>query len=165
MAREESGAAGTPAPPMSLNTIINAGLTRPSRPVYALVLMGGGARTAYQVGVLKALGGMLKLRGGHMPAFPFQVLIGTSAGALNVAYLASTAMLGLDAFGQLGKFWERLRSADVYELQLSRWVRFSRLVAATAPGAPCASVEASSRARAISVSSSSESTAARCHRR
>jgi NTE family protein len=115
---------------MSLTTIINAGLTRPSQPVHALVLMGGGARTAYQVGVLQALGAMLRLRGGHAPAFPFQVMVGTSAGALNVAYLASTAMLGLDAFGQLGKFWGRLRSADVYELRVSRWVRFSRLVAA-----------------------------------
>jgi NTE family protein len=116
---------------MSLSTIIHAGLTRPSRPVHALVLMGGGARTAYQVGVLNALGAMLQLRGGHAPAFPFQVLVGTSAGALNVAYLAATACLGLDAFGQLGKFWGRLRSANVYELQVSRWARFSRLVAAT----------------------------------
>jgi len=116
---------------MNLSTIINTGLIRPSRPVHALVLMGGGARTAYQVGVLQALGAMLKLRDGHMQAFPFQVLVGTSAGALNVAYLASTAILGLEAFGQLGKFWTRLRSADVYELQVSRWVRFSRLVAAT----------------------------------
>ena len=115
---------------MSLSTIIHAGLTRPSRPVHALVLMGGGARTAYQVGVLQALGAMLRLRGEPAPAFPFQVLVGTSAGALNVAYLAATAVLGLDAFGQLGKFWGRLRSANVYELQVSRWVRFSRLVAA-----------------------------------
>jgi len=115
---------------MSLSTIIHAGLTRPRRPVHALVLMGGGARTAYQAGVLQALGAMLRLRGEHAPAFPFQVLVGTSAGALNVAYLAATAVLGLDAFGQLGKFWGRLRSAHVYELQVSRWVRFSRLVAA-----------------------------------
>jgi NTE family protein len=115
---------------MSLSTIIHAGLTRPSRPVHALVLMGGGARTAYQVGVLRALGAMLKLRGGHVPAFPFQVLVGTSAGALNVAYLAAAATAGLQAFGDLGEFWGRLRSADVYELQVSRWARFSRLVAA-----------------------------------
>jgi NTE family protein len=115
---------------MSLSTIIHAGLTRPSRPVHALVLMGGGARTAYQVGVLQALGAMLKLRGDHAPAFPFQVLVGTSAGALNVAYLAGTATSGLQAFARLGQFWGRLRSADVYELQVSRWVRFSRLVAA-----------------------------------
>jgi NTE family protein len=116
---------------MSLSTIIYAGLTRPSRPTSALVLMGGGARTAYQVGVLQAVGAMLKLRHDTATAaFPFQVLVGTSAGALNVAYLASTAVLGLQAFSQLGQFWGRLRSEDVYELDVSPWVRFNRLVAA-----------------------------------
>ena len=44
---------------MSLSTIIDAGMTRPSRPIRALVLMGGGARTAYQVGVLQAMASML----------------------------------------------------------------------------------------------------------
>ncbi|MEO7392742.1 MAG: patatin-like phospholipase family protein [Ramlibacter sp.] len=115
---------------MSLSTIIHAGLTRPGRPVHALVLMGGGARTAYQVGVLQALGSILKLRSESDNRFPFQVLVGTSAGALNAAYLAGTAVLGLQAFVQLGQFWSRLRSTDVYELDVSPWVRFNRLVAA-----------------------------------
>jgi NTE family protein len=115
---------------MSLSTIIHAGLTRPSRQVHALVLMGGGARTAYQVGVLKATAAMLELQGERVAGFPFQVLVGTSAGALNVAYLAGAATRGLQAFVQLGEFWGRLRSADVYELDVSRWVRFNRLVAA-----------------------------------
>lgn len=115
---------------MSLSTIIHAGLTRPSRPLYALVLMGGGARTAYQVGVLKAIAAMLELQGERVSQFPFQVLVGTSAGALNVAYLAGAATRGLQAFVELGQFWSRLRSSDVYELDVSHWVRFSRLVAA-----------------------------------
>jgi NTE family protein len=115
---------------LSLNTIIHAGLTRPSRMLHGLVLMGGGARTAYQVGVLHALGSMLSLRAGRATAFPFQVLVGTSAGALNVAYLAAAATSGMSAFSQLAQFWGRLRSSDVYELDVSRWVRFSRVVAA-----------------------------------
>jgi NTE family protein len=115
---------------MSLSTIINAGLTRPSRPIHALVLMGGGARTAYQVGVLQAMAAMLELQGERVTGFPFQVLVGTSAGALNVAYLAGAATHGLQSFGELRRFWSRLRSVDVYELNVSRWVRFSRLVAA-----------------------------------
>ena len=115
---------------MSLSTVINAGLTVPKRPVRALVLMGGGARTAYQVGVLTAIGAMLRLQPGHAGSFPFRVLVGTSAGALNVAYLASTASAGLSAFDQLADFWGRLRSADVYSLDVSPWVRFSRLLAA-----------------------------------
>lgn len=115
---------------MSLSTIIHAGLTRPSRPIHALVLMGGGARTAYQVGVLQAVASMLKMQAPQSSAFPFQVLVGTSAGALNAAYLASAATRGLQAFDQLGQFWTRLRSSDVYELDVPRWARISRLATA-----------------------------------
>lgn len=116
---------------MSLGTIFDALADAPRQPVRALVLMGGGARTAYQVGVLQALAAMLRLQHHGDQAFPFQVLVGTSAGALNAAYLASAAAAGLDAFDQLAAFWARLRSADVYRLQVSPWVRFSRLLTAT----------------------------------
>lgn len=47
---------------MSLATIVHAGLTRPDRQLKSLVLMGGGARTAYQVSVLQALAAMLRLQ-------------------------------------------------------------------------------------------------------
>jgi NTE family protein len=114
---------------MSLSTI-HEGLIRPRPPVHALVLMGGGARTAYQVGVLKAVAAMLELQGEHGADFPFRILVGTSAGALNVAYLAGAATRGLHAFEQLRQFWSRLRSSDVYDLDVSHWVRFNRLVAA-----------------------------------
>ena len=119
---------------MTLDTIIHAGLTRPKQPVTALVLMGGGARTAYQVGVLQAVASMLKLQSGGSARFPFQVMVGTSAGALNAAYLAGCAMSGLDAFDQLAQFWGRLRSHHVYELNVAPWItwagRASRLFAA-----------------------------------
>jgi len=115
---------------MSLGTVIHAGLVRPSRLVTALVLMGGGARTAYQVGVLKAIAAMLRLQPERPDKFPFQVLVGTSAGALNVAYLASAAQGGLGAFDGLGRFWTGLHCDDVYELEAPMWVRFSRLLAA-----------------------------------
>jgi len=115
---------------MSLGTVIHAGLVRPSRLVTALVLMGGGARTAYQVGVLKAIAAMLRLQPERPDKFPFQVLVGTSAGALNVAYLASAAQSGLGAFDGLGRFWTGLHCDDVYELEAPMWVRFSRLLAA-----------------------------------
>ncbi|MFC5496405.1 patatin-like phospholipase family protein [Caenimonas terrae] len=115
---------------MSLSTVINAGLVVPTRPVRALVLMGGGARTAYQVGALKAIGAMLRLQPRAGRDFPFEVLVGTSAGALNAAYLAGTAATGLSAFDQLADFWSQLRSRDVYALEVTPWVRFSRLLAA-----------------------------------
>jgi NTE family protein len=115
---------------MSLDTIIHAGLRERGRPTIGLVLMGGGARTAYQVGVLRAIGAMLEARSDGPRNFPFQVLVGTSAGAINAAFLASRAMQGLHAFGQLAEFWCRLRSADVYDLNVPPWVRFSRIAVA-----------------------------------
>jgi NTE family protein len=115
---------------MSLDTIISAGLGHFSRPTTALVLMGGGARTAYQVGVLRALASMLKLRPEVPKVFPFQLLVGTSAGAINATCLAATANQGLGAFDQLAQFWGELRSSDVYRLNVSPWVRFSRVAAA-----------------------------------
>ncbi len=115
---------------MSLDTIIHAGLRQYGRPTLALVLMGGGARTAYQVGVLKALAAMLKAHPGATRSFPFQVLVGTSAGAINAAFLAGRAMQGLQAFEHLAEFWGQLRSTDVYHLNVPPWVRFSRFAVA-----------------------------------
>ncbi len=77
---------------MSFETIISSDLTRPDEELNALVLMGGGARTAYQAGVLQALARVLSLEGGTgNRRFPFSILVGTSAGALNACYLASRA--------------------------------------------------------------------------
>lgn len=101
------------------------------RPRQALVLMGGGARTAYQVGVLRGLANLQRLQSpAARSAFPFDVLVGTSAGALNATFLASVADQGLDAFDRLAEFWIQLRSEQVYRLEVPRWVRFSRLLAA-----------------------------------
>jgi NTE family protein len=124
---------------MTLSTLINAGLTRPSQPRTALVLMGGGARTAYQAGVLHALADMLRLQGPsattmgsevQAQAFPFQILVGTSAGALNASFLASQAQKGLGAMDALAQFWLGLHSRQVYSLDVSPWVRMSKIAAA-----------------------------------
>ena len=81
--------------------------------------MGGGARTAYQVGVLSALAAMLRLQPAQAEGFPFQILVGTSAGALNVAYLACGARRGLQAFDELRGFWSDLRSEHVADRELA----------------------------------------------
>ncbi len=124
---------------MSLDSLIARSESSQATPTpgCALVLMGGGARTAYQVGVLRALGRMLAPRGlpdkpahaGQQAAFPFRWLFGTSAGALNAAYLAGRAGEGLSALGQLAGFWTHLRSERVYALSAPRWVRSSRVAA------------------------------------
>ncbi len=116
---------------MSLETIISSALTRPDDKRRALVLMGGGARTAYQVGVLQALASMLSLASPVTElVFPFKILVGTSAGALNAAFLASRASQGLHAFTDLSNFWDSLRSPMVYHLQVPAWIRSSRIAAA-----------------------------------
>jgi NTE family protein len=91
-----------------------------------LVLMGGGARTAYQAGVLQALAELIKPHSGQACAFPFQVLVGTSAGALNATYLASRAIDGLAALKGLGEFWQGLHSHLVYHLPNTPMAQFSR---------------------------------------
>jgi len=75
----------------------------------ALILPGGGARGAYQVGVLKAISELLK--GQHNP---FPVICGTSAGAINAAVLASHAHEFLTGVERLEQFWRSMHCARVY---------------------------------------------------
>ncbi len=115
---------------MSLDSIFQAVQNPSARATRALVLMGGGARTAYQCGVLRGLASMLRLQPGPDRGLPFQVLVGTSAGAMNAAFLASTATDGLGAIDQLDRFWHDLRSEAVYRLEMPRWAKAFRLAAA-----------------------------------
>jgi len=82
----------------------------------ALVLMGGGARTAYQVGALQGIAQIL----GPSPRAFFDILVGTSAGALNAAYLAGHASAGQAAVDRLASFWGTLRSDQVYHVESLR---------------------------------------------
>ena len=91
-----------------------------------LVLMGGGARTAYQAGALQAIGQLLSHQAGCSKAFPFQVLAGTSAGALNATFLASKAMEGLVGLDDLAHFWTQIRTEAVYRLPQTPLDKFSR---------------------------------------
>lgn len=84
----------------------------------ALVLGGGGARAAYQVGVLRALGEILPHK-----KLPFGILCGTSAGSINAAYLAARAEDWSQATEQLARIWMNLELKDIYDtsgLSLSR---------------------------------------------
>ena len=60
-------------------------------PLTGLVLTGGGARAAYQVGVLRALTRLRRECGADLTRNPFGVIVGTSAGAINAAALACGA--------------------------------------------------------------------------
>jgi NTE family protein len=86
------------------------------QPLTGLVLSGGGARAAYQVGVLRAL---VRLRREHLgPAQrlhnPFGVMVGTSAGAINAAALAAHADRFDAAVEVLAKVWQNFHADQVY---------------------------------------------------
>ena len=75
-----------------------------------LVLPGGGARGAFQVGVLKALAEMLPPGCTN----PFPVISGTSAGAINSVVLASKARRFRVAAAELERVWGHFRSDQVF---------------------------------------------------
>jgi len=82
-------------------------------PTVGLVLTGGGARAAYQVGVLSALA-RLRREAGVRDGNPFPVIAGTSAGAINAAALAC----GADDFERsvrlLLRVWRNFEAGQVY---------------------------------------------------
>ena len=82
---------------------------RPRSPLVGLVLTGGGARSAYQVGVLRALTEILP-RGRN----PFGVIVGTSAGAVSAAVLASQAHHWRKAVVGLEEVWANFRVSQVF---------------------------------------------------
>ena len=79
-------------------------------PGIALVLQGGGARAAYQVGVLKALSEIL----GHPAENPFPIITGTSAGAINAAVLAVHADNFAKGVETLIHVWTNFTPDQVY---------------------------------------------------
>eukprot|EP01030_Chromulinospumella_sphaerica_P024954 gene24954-25065_t len=56
-----------------------------------LLLTGGGARAAYQVGVLEAIADLRLACGAGGQRNPFPIIAGTSAGAINASALACGA--------------------------------------------------------------------------
>jgi NTE family protein len=75
-----------------------------------LILTGGGARAAYQVGVLKAIAEFMPRRA-HSP---FQVISGTSAGALNAVTLAVNARQFRRGVKYLLGIWTNAQVKDIY---------------------------------------------------
>ena len=86
----------------------------PARGPIGLVLTGGGARAAYQVGVLKALMALRHEAGDALGSNPFPVLCGTSAGALNAAALACRADDMPAAVEALVQIWSGFHAGQVF---------------------------------------------------
>lgn len=92
-------------------------------PGLAIVLSGGGARAAYQVGVLRALARWL-------PDVRFPIITGVSAGAINAAFLAAYAGSMAEAGVELCKLWGELHVENIFRMdtgsltrQVLRWAR------------------------------------------
>jgi NTE family protein len=94
-------ASTSPAPPAAETTA-------------ALMLSGGGARAAYQVGVLEAISELRQICGEQNGPNPFPIIGGTSAGAINAASLAC----GADQFDQtvrrIANVWRNFHADQVY---------------------------------------------------
>lgn len=75
-----------------------------------LVLTGGGARAAYQVGVLKGIAAILP----RAVYNPFPIICGTSAGAINALSIAGRAGPFRLRASKLETIWHNLRASDVY---------------------------------------------------
>jgi NTE family protein len=82
--------------------------------VHGMVLTGGGARAAYQVGVLQALSDIHRDSGSPRHLNPFQVITGTSAGAINASALATGADDFWGAVDRLVGVWRDFRADQVY---------------------------------------------------
>ena len=74
------------------------------------MLPGGGARGAFQVGVLKALAELMPKGASN----PFSVLSGTSAGAINTVVLAGKARRFRFAVAELERVWGNFRCHQVF---------------------------------------------------
>jgi NTE family protein len=82
-----------------------------SQPTLGLILTGGGARAAYQVGVLKALAEIVPRKRN-----PFPVIVGTSAGAVAAAVLASQAHHWRRAVAGLEEVWANFHVPQVFHV-------------------------------------------------
>lgn len=78
--------------------------------VTGLILSGGGARAAYQVGVLKAVADLVPQKTEN----PFPIVVGTSAGAINAVSLACGAMDFSQAVARLQYVWQNFTTDKVY---------------------------------------------------
>jgi len=80
------------------------------QPKVGLIMTGGGARAAYQVGVLRALAELLPAEVNN----PFPIICGTSAGAINAAVLAMNAGDFRRGVRRLMAVWKNFRVHHVY---------------------------------------------------
>ncbi len=86
------------------------------KPTRALLLSGGGARASYQVGALRHICEISREGDGRIP---FEILVGVSAGAINLAALASSAQDFVAAVRIMREKWENIATRHVFDARAS----------------------------------------------
>ena len=109
--------------------------TPTEHPKTAIVLSGGGSRGAYEVGVILYLRTRLAKLLGSQP--PFDIITGTSVGAINAAYLAATAERLGEQAQEMAASYRKLRIEDLISLSPMDFLRAGRmLLGGRAPAPP-----------------------------
>lgn len=104
------------------------------KPRIALVLSGGGSRGAYEAGVIRYLRERLGRVVGH--PIHFDILSGTSVGAINVSYLAATAERPDIQATELCDAWRSLRIEELFSLRTRDMLRAATQLLGRDPPAP-----------------------------
>src|SRR5690349_18388169 len=99
----------------------------------AIVMSGGGARAAYQAGVVRGLAR-------HLPETWFPIIVGVSAGAINAAFFAAHPGPLFEAADELCRLWASLRVENIFRLDtpsltksLLTWLRWAARLGSGGP--------------------------------
>ncbi|HEX8154704.1 MAG TPA: patatin-like phospholipase family protein [Thermoanaerobaculia bacterium] len=91
-----------------------------------VMFTGGGARAAYQVGLLRGIAR-------HFPAVHFQVVTGVSAGAINAAFLAARPGSLAEQTEDLARLWCELECSHIYQFDWRKMIPFRSALASMFP--------------------------------
>jgi NTE family protein len=103
-----------------------AEVTQDAKGDLAVMLTGGGARAAYQVGLLKGLAT-------HFPELRIQIITGASAGAINAAYLAARQGSLMEKARRLEQMWLELGCDSIYQFDWKMFLPFRAALASLLP--------------------------------
>jgi NTE family protein len=92
----------------------------------AVMLTGGGARAAYQVGLLRGIAR-------HFPNLRFQVITGVSAGAINAVFLAAAEGSLYERVELLREMWWQLETRHIFRFEWRRFIPFRSALATLFP--------------------------------
>ncbi|HYO78539.1 MAG TPA: patatin-like phospholipase family protein [Thermoanaerobaculia bacterium] len=103
-----------------------AGVSSNSTGDLAVMLTGGGARAAYQVGLLKGIAQ-------HFPRLRFKIVTGVSAGAINAIYLAAHQGSLKEKARTLDRMWCELNCDSIYRFDWKVMLPFRSAIASLSP--------------------------------